>query len=281
MKRNFLLLILSAAVVFVFSSEIWNENGKAGYTGSPAELTCIDCHNTFTPNDGTGSVTVSSNMVNWQYVPGQTYTINLTVARTGNNLFGLGFEALDQANDNAGTLIITDAVHTSIKARTVSGISRRNVVHTLNGGTGTDSAVFVFDWAAPLTNIGDVTFYFAGTATNGNGDEFGDYVYNSEQLVTPMNTTSISENSSATPMLVIQNPSHDRMSITYTLEKAGEVEMELYSLDGKLTGSILSSWQSAGVYTEEVKNIENYPKGIYLLKAHLNGTFVSEKIILQ
>lgn len=84
-------------------------------------------------------------------MPGQTYTVEMVVARSGNRLLGLGFESLDLASANAETLIVTDAAHTQIKSRTINSVSRRNIVHTLNGGSGVDSAVFSFQWMAPAS----------------------------------------------------------------------------------------------------------------------------------
>ena len=98
-------MVLPIAAFIVFTAETASDNGKAGYTGSPNELLCDDCHDAYTINTGGGSVVLSSaNMNNWEYVPGQTYNMTLTVARSGSPLFGLGLEALDASNANAGTL---------------------------------------------------------------------------------------------------------------------------------------------------------------------------------
>lgn len=83
-------------------------------------------------------------MTNWEYLPNTTYNMSVTVARSSNGLFGVAIEALDATNANAGTLNITDAVSTQIKSRTVSGVSRRNVVHQLNGGATSGSKEFDF-----------------------------------------------------------------------------------------------------------------------------------------
>ncbi|MFZ7152959.1 MAG: hypothetical protein ACO1HP_04225, partial [Bacteroidota bacterium] len=80
MKKYFLLMVLPIAAFIVFTAETASDNGKAGYTGSPNELLCDDCHDAYTINTGGGSVVLSSaNMNNWEYVPGQTYNMTLTV----------------------------------------------------------------------------------------------------------------------------------------------------------------------------------------------------------
>jgi len=91
---------------------------------------------------------------------------------------------------NGGTLNITDATHTQIKSATVSGVSRRNVVHTLDGGANPSSMTFNFSWTAPAAGTGPVTFYFAGVAADGDGNESNDYVYKSNQVFTEATCTT-------------------------------------------------------------------------------------------
>jgi len=281
MKKNILILLGFGVIIILFSSEIWSDNGKAGYTGASGESTCVNCHNSYALNSGGGSVMARSNMINWQYEPGQTYNIEVVVARNGNHLFGLGFESLDQANQNAGNLIVTDAAHTQIKSRTVSSVSRRNIVHTLNGGSGADSAVFAFQWTAPTTNIGDVTFSYCGLAANAAGNEAGDYVYRVSQLVSPMQTTAINNPNGSEKMLYVQNPATENLAVRYIINKPGKVEMTLFSLDGKLVKYLISLEQQSGNYYQTLEGLAAYPKGVYLLKVLLNGKVLSEKIVLE
>ncbi|MFM7729289.1 MAG: T9SS type A sorting domain-containing protein, partial [Flavobacteriales bacterium] len=43
---------------------------------------------------------------------------------------------------------------------------------------------FTFTWDAPATDIGDITFYVAGLAANGDDHESDDRVYSTSQVVT-------------------------------------------------------------------------------------------------
>lgn len=280
-KKNVLILLVFISTISILTAEIWSDNGKAGYTGSSGESTCLNCHNSYALNSGGGSVIARSNMINWQYEPGQTYTIEVVVSRSGNHLFGLGFEAIDQTNQNAGTLLVSDAAHTQIKSRTINSVSRRNIVHTLNGGAGIDSAVFSFQWTAPLTNIGDLSFSFCGLASNAANNEAGDYVYRGEQLVSAMQTTGIANDQDSKNMLIVQNPCIDKLKISYTLSKPGTVGMALYAIDGKLIKNLVSIEQQAGTFSQTLEGLDAYPRGIYLLKALLNGKALSEKIVLE
>lgn len=191
MFKKLLLTALPIIVFAVFTSEQMSDNGKAAKTGSPNEVYCDDCHGDFNRNTGGGSIALTSpSMTGFQYTPGQTYNMSVTVSRSGNSLFGIGLEALTSSNQNAGTLNITDAASTQIKSATAGGVSRRNIVHTLDGGATANSKVFNFSWTAPAAGTGNVTFYFAGVAGDGDGNESGDYVYSGTQVVTEVTCTT-------------------------------------------------------------------------------------------
>ena len=96
----------------------------------------------------------NSSMPGNVYTPGQTYSMSITVARTGINLFGFGMVALTASNQNAGTINVTDAASTQIKTATVLSVVRRNLVHTAGGGSGSGSKTFNFSWTAPAAGTG-------------------------------------------------------------------------------------------------------------------------------
>lgn len=161
-----------------------NPDGKAGVNGSPGEQTCAksNCHNSFSLNSGNGSVTISSNdLINWNYTPGQTYNISVTVEQPGIDLFGFGFEALASDGTNAGTLVAGTGSH-ALTAN-VGGINRITISQTENSGTTLNSHTWNFTWIAPSTEM-EVTFYAVGNAANGNGGRTGDYIYSTSQVLT-------------------------------------------------------------------------------------------------
>ena len=161
-----------------------NPEGKAGVNGSPGEQTCAksNCHNSFGLNSGNGSVTISSSdLTNWNYTPGQTYNISVTVEQPGIELFGFGFEALASDGTNAGTLIAGPGSH-ALTAN-VGGVSRLTISQIENSGTTLNSHTWNFTWIAPSTGI-EVTFYAVGNAANGNGGRTGDYIYSTSQALT-------------------------------------------------------------------------------------------------
>lgn len=280
MKKFLMPLVAITAVVTGTAFEIRSDNGRAGYTGAPGELVCNDCHSTFgASNSGPGTLYVTSTMNNWQYVPGQTYTVNVVVKQTGRPLFGVGFEALTSSNNNAGALVITNAVKTQIKTKSVNGVTRNNVVHNLNGGLSADSSVFSFNWTAPATNLGNITFYFAGVAANNNGDEFQDYVYNSSKLVTPASATGISELQEQGTFRVFCS-SDRKIMLQFPAAAAGEPLVELFDLSGHLLAKRRFE-TSAGSTALSMDCPDELSGGVYLVTLRTGGAVYAGKIMIS
>lgn len=163
-----------------------NSNGKSGHNGSPGEQTCAKsgCHDSFAVNSGPGEVQIDvPGMTNWQYVPGQTYTINVTVSQVNRSLFGFGFEALLQSGANAGNL--TAGVGSHALNATVASNVRRTITHLDEAGASANQHTFSFTWVAPSTPV-LVSFYAVGNAANNNGSDSNDYIYTISQALTPL-----------------------------------------------------------------------------------------------
>lgn len=264
MKKLFTLIFIAIAGLVV--ADILNEQGQAVATGSPGEFDCTSCHTGNSVNSGTGSITISSpNMPNWQYVPGQVYQIDVTVAQTGAPLFGFGFEALRTSNNtNGGTFQITNAASTFLKTGFVNGSNRTNVVHKKNGGLSNDLHTFSFNWTAPATNIGNIIFYSAGNAANNQGDTLGDFIYKTQQLITP-SITGLNEIKTSA-IAIYLNPATDFINVTLT-ESQTEISYSIIDLSGKIVdqGKVfnaqgksfsvnLSKTLKEGIYFIEVNN---------------------------
>lgn len=281
-KLSVLTAILLAGAA-TMSFDILDDNGKAGRTGSPGEGNCTGCHTGSVVNDGTGSVVISSpDLIGWEYMPGDTYTINVTVARTASPLFGFDLECLTGSSpaQNAGTLIVTNPAETHILNATVSTVVRKNMTHQLNGGLGTDTKTFTFKWAAPATNVGNVTFYCAGNATNGNGAKTGDHVYTTSQVVVPAFGAGTSEIADATyDFNVFPNPVNENVFVSYTTPLGEQVHFTLLTLDGKSAGPVYSFAGTGNATTSTIVLPPGFASGIYLLRME-NGKAVSVKKVM-
>jgi hypothetical protein len=228
MLKKLLIALAPIAGFALLTAGTMSDNGKAGNTGSPGELTCTDCHSTYAINTGIGSVSLSG-ITGSQYNPGQLYAMKVTVRFTGRALFGVGLEALTATGADGGRLIITDPARTQIKTSTVLGNVRRNLVHQLNGGARTDSMEFNFAWRAPYKGAGTVTFYFCGVAANANGSESGDYVYQGTNLVLTEGPCASTAPPSPGTITASANPFCTGMTVNYSISAvAGATSYEWY-----------------------------------------------------
>lgn len=273
-------IFLAASTLIVGVSMISSDNGIAGRTGSPGETTCntSGCHVGNALNATGGSITISApTLANWQYFPGAVYPISVTVSRAGCPIFGVGFEALRSTGANAGTL--TAGVGTTLKAATILGNTRTNIVHTLNGGTSsTGSKTFTFNWTAPAAGTGTVTFYAAGNATNGSGSTSGDFIYTTSQTVTE-SATGIEEGIVASSIKIHPNPIVDNINLSFQLMSNEEVAVRILSLEGKLVETALQEKLQSGNHNLVIPAPTQ--KGIYLLELeHSSGTSTRKIVVL-
>jgi hypothetical protein len=258
---------LAMLIVFTLSSYSLQDdpNGKAGASGAPGETTCntTSCHNSYTLNSGTGSITITSpDLVNWAYVPGTTYTISVTVAQTGINLFGVCFEALKPNGDNAG--LLHAGVGTQIKTKTVSGFQRKSITHNTNTGATAASHTFTFTWDAPATDIGAITFYVAGLAANGNTTELGDRVYSTSQVVTSASVGLLELSHSRIEKTVYPNPATEAVHVSLADFAQIPDQISILNLQGVMVAAISNTeWKSENnLLTIPIRDI---PVGSYNL----------------
>ena len=159
-----------------------NAGAPAGYTGSPNEnnsRTCSSqnggCHS------GAGSTfqqgMITSNVPECGYTPGQTYTITLTVSSAGRSEFGFSFSPQLSDGATAGSMIASNGTQLNGGGRYLTHTAAGTVESSPN------TRVWTFDWIAPAAGSGDVTFYAAFNATNGNNASSGDLLFNSNLTI--------------------------------------------------------------------------------------------------
>lgn len=152
-------------------------------TNAPGEGLCTECH-TGGLNLTGGSLEIQD--VPTSYTPGQVYPITVQLQRTGQQRWGFELVPL---RDSSGVSVMagqlaTPSVFTTLQGGVVSGKLRIYVSHYSGvedgtfAGTANGPVSWTFDWTAPQTGAGTVTFYCAGNAANGNGGSgAGDVIY--------------------------------------------------------------------------------------------------------
>ncbi len=142
-------------------------------TGAPGESTCAGCHGNL--NTGNGSIVVTGPDA---YAAGDTIDVFVQVEDAGQSRWGFEVTVLDDSNEPAGSVILTDLARTQLSV--AGGTGRQYVKHTSLGtdpGTPNVSPGWGFRWAVPVPIPDAVTFYIVGIAANGNGSTSGDYTY--------------------------------------------------------------------------------------------------------
>ncbi len=249
----------------------------AGYTGSPTELTCRSCHNTYGLNSGSGTmiITTTPSMTADQYMPNTTYTVSVTMQQSGINLFGFGVEILDVYNANAGTINILNSAET----KTVSFGGRINVVHQHDAGIGPGNKTFSFEWTSPAS--GDVGIYTSGIASNQDLTVASDYAYSTYLILTnPFD--GIKENTLNSKISINPNPvTSGLLHVNFVLEETTDVKIELLSLNGNSIIKLTDEKQLAGEHKLNLVLPDNIEKGIYLLNIKLNHKNFNKRIIIK
>ena len=161
----------------------------AGYTGAPNEEpeACAECH--VPPDAGTGQISITAPQT---YIPGQTYQVTVMHTNADPTRLRWGFQltGLDPSDEKAGNLQSTDGL-TQVLDNAGPGSARQYIEHTAAGTFigQQNGASWTFNWTAPATDVGVVTFYVAGNHANNDGNTSGDYIYKTFVASAPAATT--------------------------------------------------------------------------------------------
>jgi S-formylglutathione hydrolase FrmB len=77
---------------------------------------------------------------------------------------------------------------------------------------------------------------------------------------------------------VYPNPVSDKLTISYQLKEAGTALVNILDLNGKLMEIVSSGFKPAGEY-RFVRNISDYPQGVYLCRIQIGNEMVTKKIV--
>ncbi len=172
------------SVVFTLVLLIGTQNAGAfsfgppdATTGAPNENNCNQCHVGNDKNAPGGALSLT---LPETYLPNGVYTIIVDLSRAGQSRWGFEMTALAADGTRAGTFTVTDEQNTQ---RTEAN-SKQYIKHTAAGSAaGTnDTYKWEFEWTAPDSDIGPVTFYAAGNAANNDAGTAGDYIYITEMV---------------------------------------------------------------------------------------------------
>ena len=167
-------------------------------TGPPAKRTgaavdggtnCTACHRTFAPanSDPRGFVRIDAD----SYIPGVQQVVHVTVSHPDQQRWGFQLTArlVSDETQQAGTFTGDDVVKVICDDGTAApcAAGRTQFAEHSNAPRTAPGAGFTFDvkWTAPATDVGDIVFYAAGNAANGDGTNAGDRIYTTVRRISP------------------------------------------------------------------------------------------------
>jgi hypothetical protein len=264
-----LLAVLLVCILPSFNRKL-SSTGEIGTTGSPGEGLCTGCHGGG-PAGTSISVTAVPGFSNSNYVPGQVYSVTVTVSHPTQPAFGFDCEILTSSNTNAGAM---SAAGSGMQFANFG--LKKNATHTAPK-SGSGSASWTFQWTAP--NSGTATFYVSGNAVNLDNNTSGDFPSNMHMALTPVSLTSIKEQSETLSELrVFPNPSAEICSVSYQALQEQHISIDLFDLSGKLVKNVINEKQDAGSHTN-ILDLKGIAKGVYFVKIASEGNIIASKMI--
>ena len=260
-KLLFILIPGLAGLSLLFASYSENEglysNGApSGYTNSPHDgRNCSHCMGG-SASPVTGWIT--SDVPSMGYKNDSTYHITVTATGSGNK----GFEVSPQ--DPAGNILGTLIAGSGSKLIDTG----KYITHTAPK-TGS-SASWVFQWTAPSSGNGDITFYGSIAVTK--------LVTKTTTLTITKNTVGIDEMNIA-GFSVFPNPVHSDLNIDLNLLKGSTVRMELLDMNSRVLNVFTEEFLPSGQVHKQVRL--NRPAGLYVLTVKADNQMLSKKIIVE
>ena len=264
-------------------AETLSNSAPASSSGAPGEVDCTTsgCHESFALNIGQGTAAISIENGATSYIPSKTYNIIVETSFPNLNRFGFQLVAIkDKDSSNVGTLSCTEQSRTQIIKGADKLASRNYMTYTFDGSTALSKGnnKWQFNWTAPAADEGKITFYLATIAADDNGSDLGDYCYTKSSTLnsSPLGITSESNNDFK--LDIYPNPAKDKITISYYIEKANNIVVELYDIHGNRIQQY-SSKSSSGKQSTELF-MKDYDSGIYFIKLNTGNKSVIKKVII-
>ena len=245
-------------------------------TGAPDESNCTECH-FGTTNDGTtlnnlevfDGVTPVSN-----YTPGMSYDVSLSLT-FGDVKEGFQATVLDDANNTmAGSFPGTGGVGTQI----TSGKDREYANHMVSSSL-EGNVAWIWEWDAPLFDMGPITFYVATNLADGTGNTIGDAIYLSQH--TFGSTASLDEIENSYNFKAGYAAATNVLTIDFEVLSVGRMSVNITDLSGKSVYSDDLGQSVIGENTELIDLPTSMNSGIYVVNFFIGNTPMSGKILVQ
>lgn len=289
MKKFYLLsvLFLVACLLMLNTNRVSSKisSPPAGSTGDPfTSKTCVQggCHggSVTTPNAndltltiGTGTPTTPLNS-SFVYSPNTDYNIAFLI-NAFTTRYGFQITALDASNEKAGTFAVTNAATTKINTSGPTG-TRQYMGH-LNASS---TKNWTFKWTSPAASTGSVTFYYTYATEDTDGDPDSDVIYAGSVSIEPSLVGIEDISTKIEALRVFPNPVISDLTVTGNMLNTENLEISLYSLDGKVSQQLLNDKVSAGSFSRTF-DVANLTSGVYLMQLKSENAATTKKIFVD
>ncbi len=155
------------------------------------------------------------------------------------------------------------------------------MTYTADGVESLDSAVWQFNWVAPTSGSGTVTFY-AGFNSNYEGHKEGDKTYLDTMAVSEKGTNSISKFDKRTVSYrQYPNPTTGNFNISFSLAKKETVLIRLFDISGKLVTKMYENELETGKHVLPIQLGSEIQEGQYLVRFTAGGKSFAEPILIK
>lgn len=291
MQKKILPITIGFIVIIAMSSwvnDILSSGAPIGSTGAPNERTCgqVGCHTgdngADNINTGKGILTLKSKQDLKNIIPGEIYDLTITLTEDEIDRFGFSLTVLDESEKSVGQLIVTETQRTQI-LEGIEMFTNREYITYRNLGTYAEEmgkGEWSFQWKAPETIQGEVTFYLAGVSADGDGTDQGDLVYTLSKKNSDESLLSARSLSSEKISIVISpNPANEYINIKFEHQNSGPWSIVLFDIQGKKVLEHQNSdlLSQGNTYYIPIHELES---GNYLV--HIKGNDFSkvEKVII-
>lgn len=278
-----LLVVMLFALVWAFAG-----GAPSKRTGAPGEGDCTGCHSDFTLQPAGTHLTLSG--IPALFAPGQTYSGTVTLASNGSSVWGFELAAKDTTlQAQAGTIVVTDVVHTKTITGTVNSQLITYLTHTATGNYGGQAGPITwnFNWTAPSISQPTVKFYIAALAGNNDGTELGDSVF-SLTFTAHATGTGLDDSRKPLPYLFSlgQNyPNPFNAGTVIPLEfpaNGGAYRLSIFNLMGQQVRSFSGRASGPGNVAWDGRDQEGRPaaSGVYLYTLSVGSERITRKMLL-
>jgi len=260
MKKDYSFYALLLALPFFAFLLFGYSFGQTGtYSGSPGDSgnTCTVCH--FAGTDHSADPQLTTDIPPSGYVAGTTYQITVSLTSTAVK-HGFQITAENNSNTKVGEFVANSNVQ----------VSNSNHLATHTNASNMQNA-WTFQWTAPASSEGDITFYVAINATNNNGLDSGDQVVTISETVSHTNL-GISDNQKI-EFSVYPNPTTNFIIVEAELSLIQDTEVTILN-------SIGQAIYKTNLNTHSNKiDVSNLDKGVYFIQVKSKDKLGSSQFI--